>query len=99
MIIIFFPQGRITHVYNGDRGQKLYNGIHTKGEADNKWVTYKGYSLYFEGMEISQLRISPNVLDILSAQDSQPASNQQNSFVDGALNVCDIFISYTKVSK
>ena len=49
-------------------------------------------------MEISKLRISPNVLDILSAQDPEPAS-QQSSFVDGGISPCDIFISYTKVCK
>lgn len=61
-------------------------------------MTYSGYSLYFRGMEISQLRISPNVLDILSAQNPEPAS-QQSSFVDGGISPCDIFISYTKVCK
>lgn len=87
-------------MYYGDRGQKVYDGIHTKGEMDNKWVTYSGYSLYFYGMELSQLRISPNVLDILSAQDSEPArNNQQQNSVDGGINPCDIFISYTKVCK
>ena len=90
--------GKITDVYNGSRGQKLYDGIHTKGESDGKWVTYSGYNLYFHEMEISQLRISPNVLDILSAQDPEPAS-QQSSFVDGGISPCDIFISYTKVCK
>ena len=59
-------------------------------------MTYKGYDLYFVEMDISQLRISPNVLDILSAQDPEPAS-QQSSFVDGGISPCDIFISYTKV--
>ena len=61
-------------------------------------MTYSGYNLYFCEMEISQLRISPNVLDILSAQDPEPAS-QQSSFVDGGIGPCDIFISYTKVCK
>lgn len=92
-----YHQGKITDVYNGNRGQKLYDGIHTKGESDGKWVTYSGYNLYFHEMEISQLRISPNVLDILSAQDPEPAS-QQSSFVDGGISPCDIFISYTKVN-
>ncbi|KAJ7352717.1 hypothetical protein OS493_034322 [Desmophyllum pertusum] len=93
-----YHQGRITRVHNGDRGQKLYDGIHTKGESDNKWVTYQGYSLYFRGVEISQLRISPNVLDILSAQDPEPASSQQANTVDGGIRPCDIFISYTKAN-
>lgn len=93
-----YHQGRITHVYDGSRGQKLYDGIHTKGESDSKWVTYSGYNLYFREMEISQLRISPNVLDILSAQDPEPAS-QQSSFVDGGISPCDIFISYSKVCR
>lgn len=65
--------------------------MHTKGEADNKWITYSGYNFYFTGMELSKLRISPNVLDILSDNDS-------GSAVDGLIRPCDIFISYSKVN-
>ena len=91
-------QGRITNVYNGPDGMKLYDGLHTKGEADSKWVTYKGYDLYFYGLRLEQFRISPNVLEILSAQNAQPAaSNQQRSTADSGIKSCDIFISYTKV--
>lgn len=86
-----YHQGRITSVSNGPGGQKLYDGVHTKGEADNKWITYSGYNFYFTGMELSKLRISPNVLDILSDNDSGGA-------VDGLIRPCDIFISYSKAN-
>lgn len=92
LINLFYHfKGRITSVSNGPGGQKLYDGVHTKGEADNKWITYSGYNFYFTGMELSKLRISPNVLDILSDNDS-------GSAVDGLIRPCDIFISYSKVN-
>lgn len=84
-------------MYDGHGGQKLYDGVHTKGEADGKWVTYKDYDPNFHGISLTQLRISPNVLDILSAQNPSHASNQQNSAAESGINPCDIFISYSKV--
>ena len=91
-------QGRITNVYNGAHGTKLYDGLHTKGHADGKWVTYKDYEQYFYGLRLEQFRISPNVLEILSAQNAQPAAgSQQSSVADSGIRACDIFISYTKV--
>lgn len=86
-----YHQGRITSVSNGRGGQKLYDGVHTKGEEDNKWITYSGYNFHFTGMELSKLRISPNVLDILSEDNSSSA-------VDGVIRPCDIFISYSKAN-
>lgn len=34
-------QGQIERVYNAPDGRKLYEGRHTKGKADGKWITYK----------------------------------------------------------
>lgn len=94
-----YHQGRITNVYNGAHGIKLYDGLHTKGHADGKWVTYKDYEQYFYGLRLEQFRISPNVLEILSAQNAQPAAgSQQRSVADSGIRACDIFISYTKVN-
>lgn len=93
-----YHQGRITHVYDGPGGEKLYDGVHTKGESDGKWVTYKDYDPNFYGLRLQQFRISPNVLDILSAQNPQPSSNQQGRTVEVGLNPCDIFVSYTKAN-
>jgi len=84
-------QGCITHVHEGPGGEKLYDGVHTKGEAEDKWITYKGYSPKFQGLKLSELRISPNVLDVLSSE------NVQNSTGNNGVSTCDIFISFTKV--
>ncbi|KAK2552504.1 hypothetical protein P5673_026340 [Acropora cervicornis] len=85
-----YHQGCITHVHEGPDGEKLYDGVHTKGEAEGKWITYKGYSPKFQGLKLSELRISPNVLDVLSSQDVQ------NSTGNNGVSTCDIFISFTK---
>lgn len=76
MLKMFFVliQGKIIDVYNGNRGQKFYDGIYIKGESDGKWVIYLGYNLYFREMEISQLRIFFNVLDIFFVQDFELVS-------------------------
>lgn len=34
-------QGEITKVYENENGVIMYDGKHTKGKADGKWVTYK----------------------------------------------------------
>lgn len=91
-----YHQGRITNVYDGPGGEKRYDGEHTKDDADGKWITYKDYNRYFYGLELHQFRISPNVLEILSAQNPEPTSNQQSRATRS--NPCDIFISYTKVN-
>ena len=77
-------------------GQKLFNGVHTKDDTDGKWITYSGYEPNFYELELSQLRISPNVLDILSAQEEadEEAAGLQDS---GIIDPCEVFISYTKV--
>lgn len=84
-------QGFLTHVHEGPDGEKVYDGVHTKGEAEGKWITYKGYTPKFQGLKLSELRISPNVLDVLSSQDAQ------NSTGNNGVSTCDIFISFTKV--
>ena len=44
-----------------------YEGHHTKGEEDGKWVTYKDYAFNFSGIPLQNLRISPNAMDALMA--------------------------------
>lgn len=85
-----YHQGCLTHVHEGPDGEKVYDGVHTKGEAEGKWITYKGYTPKFQGLKLSELRISPNVLDVLSSQDAQ------NSTGNNGVSTCDIFISFTK---
>ncbi|XP_048580168.1 uncharacterized protein LOC116604300 [Nematostella vectensis] len=87
-------QGRITDVTHGPDGEKLYDGEHTKGKNDGKWVTYKGYDPKFDDLKRHQLRIAPNVLDLLSAEEeSDPPSRAGD-----VINPCDVFISYAKAN-
>ena len=58
-------QGRVTRIYTSTDGTKLVDGRHTKGEADGKWITYRGYEYTFVGLRLQDLRIGPNVFDIL----------------------------------
>lgn len=44
-----------------------FDGEHTKGEGDKKWVTYAGYSKFFTNKTIEELRVSPNPMDALMA--------------------------------
>jgi hypothetical protein len=57
--------GRVTRVYK-EGGVTYYDGHHLKGEEDDKWVTYTGYDYEFTGMTLDDLRISPNVMDLLA---------------------------------
>ena len=34
-------QGEIQRIYDGADGKKRYDGKHTKGAEDGKWVSYK----------------------------------------------------------
>jgi len=62
-----FHQGIITRVYKDSTGVCRYDGHHTKGEADGKWVTYRDYNFNFTGIPLQNLRISPNAMDALMA--------------------------------
>ena len=64
-------QGRISNVYKNQLGETLYDGEHTKGEEDGKWITYTGYSKTFVGMKLKDLRIAPNPMDALMACERQ----------------------------
>ena len=48
-------------------GVPQYDGHHTKGEDDGKWITYKGYNYNFTGIPLENLRIAPNAMDALMA--------------------------------
>ena len=48
-------------------GLPQYDGHHTKGEDDGKWVTYGGYQYNFTGIPLNSLRIAPNAMDALMA--------------------------------
>lgn len=59
-------QGRVTRIFTNHDGTKLVDGCHTKGVNDGKWITYRRYSYTFEGVPLKDLRIGPNVFDILN---------------------------------
>lgn len=84
---IRWHQGRVTKIHTGPYGSKLVDGCHTKGEADGKWITYRGYNYTFEGVRLDDLRIGPNVFDILDDN-----SDDRN---DAAEDDIDIYFSYT----
>ena len=85
-------QGRITKVYKNVWGKTFYGGEHTKGEAEGKWTAYLGYKQHFRGLECKHFRISPNVLDILSAQREETTEVQMEG-----MDECDVYISYSRV--
>ena len=62
---IRWHQGRVSHIDTAEDGTKLVSGYHMKGKADGKLRTYKGYKHTFEELNLSDLRIGPNVFDIL----------------------------------
>ena len=83
---IRWHQGRVSHIHTASDGTKLVNGYHTKGTADGKWITYRGYNYTFEGLNLSDLRIGPNIFDILD----DDADDE-----DEILDDIDVYFSYT----
>ena len=61
-------EGVIQKIYK-DSGVNKYDGKHTRGAADGKWCTFKGYDDVFVGLELADLRVAPNVFDIMDAED------------------------------
>ena len=81
-------QGRITGVSTDIDGTTIYDGVHTKGHADGKWVTYKGYSYEFTGFRLEDFRVGPNVFDLLDTNETSG---------DASVDDVDIFFSYNPV--
>eukprot|EP00794_Sanderia_malayensis_P015993 gene15993-17604_t len=77
-------QGQITRCYKNAAGIEIYDGCHTKGAADGKWVTYKDYEYTFTGHELDELRVGPNVFDIIEDDKED-------------IDDIDIFFSYAAV--
>lgn len=86
-------------------GKQLYDGVHTKGRNDGKWVTYGQYSYEFRGLMRKDLRVSPNIFDILNAQSDpmhvdtteEAGHTEVTEDVDGS-DEYDVFISYSKLN-
>lgn len=85
-------QGRITRVYKGADGVTLYDGEHTKGKDDGKFVTYLGFSRTFEGFMKSNFRVGPNVFDILG-------NESDDDDTDVGLEEIDIYFSQASNSE
>ncbi len=90
-------------MYKGPLGRKLYDGVHTKGAGDGKWVTYSGYSYEFKGLMRKDLRVSPNILDILNAQGTHmdcrdEVDNHMEAAQDNDESTYDVFLSYCKLN-
>nr|XP_039270005.1 uncharacterized protein LOC120344759 [Styela clava] len=88
-------QGEITKSVRQPDGTRKYQGKHTKGASDGKWVLYKDYSEYFYNYKIDDFRMPPNVFDILDSvtgpsEGTRPQQSEQGSI--------DVFISYAKVN-
>lgn len=81
-------QGRITGVSTQIDGTRVYDGVHTKGHADEKWVTYKGYSYQFTGLRLEDFRVGPNVFDLLDTNEAAGDASEED---------IDIFFSYNAV--
>ena len=66
-----YHQGRVTKVYKNNSGVIHYDGVHTKGDIDGKWITYQGYNYQFSSMRLKDLKISPNAMDAMMAIESR----------------------------
>lgn len=62
-----YHEGVVTRVYKDSSGFWKYDGHHTKGDEDGKWITYKDYNYNFNGVPLQMLRIAPNAMDALMA--------------------------------
>ena len=79
-------QGKVSHIDTAEDGTKLVSGYHTKGKADGKLTTYKGYKYRFERLNLCDLRVAPNIFDIL---------DDNVSYRDETVNDLDINVSCT----
>lgn len=91
-------QGKITNIYKRDN-TTYYDGEHTKGAEDGKWVTHKGFSKHFTRYQLEDFRVGPNVFDIIEdtsdvtkAEDIDiyfSFSGSDSVFTKNDSNVCD----------
>ncbi|XP_076821216.1 uncharacterized protein LOC143468110 [Clavelina lepadiformis] len=89
-------EGEIERIYENPTGQKRYDGRHTKGEADGKWCTFKGYGRTFAGYSLEDFRMPPNVFDILSS--AQTGSDNEEEEEEDEQSRLDVFVSYAKIN-
>lgn len=84
-------QGIITKAYKDSQGRNIYDGHHSKGAADGKWITYYAYNYNFIGLTLDDLRMPPNVFDMMNdGQDDDTKSGKDKIAVDDV----DIYVSH-----
>lgn len=59
-----YHEGIITKVTTTD-DNILIDGHHTRGEADRKYCSYKGYAYEFHGVSLNNIRLAASALDTL----------------------------------
>ena len=74
-------QGVIDEVVTKSDGRKYYNGHHTKTESDGKWCTYMGYSYTFKELTLEDIRMPPNVFDILTKNNNIPSEDNIDIYI------------------
>ena len=79
-----YHQGTITKINKTNAGV-TYDGVHTKGVADGKGVSYQNYSFEFKNYNKDELRVGPNIFDLLDS------SNEVDEFASGSV---DAYLSY-----
>ena len=67
LIATFLIELGFFNCFKDSSGAWRYDGHHTKGAEDGKWVTYKDYNYNFNGIPLQMLRIAPNAMDALMA--------------------------------
>ncbi|XP_028403846.1 uncharacterized protein LOC114526443 isoform X2 [Dendronephthya gigantea] len=102
---IRYHQGRVTQIYEDPLGVKKYDGVHTKGASDGKWITYNGYSYEFNGLTRNDLRLTLDISDILLILKTQWMSkNYSNEVSHGRMtknngeSVYDVFLVHSKLN-
>jgi len=91
-------QGVITGVYTDSYGVKRYNGKHTKGSEDGKWITYQGYSEEFTNYKLEDLRMPPNVFDILHDDQDEETYDEGEYAEEDDDGGFDVYVSYVKTN-
>ena len=84
-------QGRITKVTTGPDGNRLYTGVHTKGREDGKMLRYRGFSEQFVNFHLTNLRVGPNVFDLLEDGESDDDDDE----IDSGIDVDDVDVYFS----
>eukprot|EP00052_Salpingoeca_macrocollata_P003802 m.37781 g.37781 ORF g.37781 m.37781 type:complete len:698 (-) comp13669_c0_seq1:33-2126(-) len=90
-----YHQGVITRVWVDDQGVTRYDGHHTETPEKHGKMRYRAYKYEFEGLLLKDLRLSPNVLDILLDSEGSDNTAANDSTAQSEEPVAyDIFLMY-----